>query len=133
MCSSDLRRDKREQIRITAPESVPLAEAATAEFRANAFNAIPGALVQYRVAGGPWLEMTKTENETDPVFQKLFDEEKQLGDKVPWRKLASPMVCPHLWKAPLGTVAGTGNLLIEVKVTNPNGQVLEGQRTIRVD
>jgi hypothetical protein len=89
--------------------------------------------VQYRVAGGPWLEMTKTENETDPVFQKLFDEEKQLGDKVPWRKLASPMVCPHLWKAPLGTVAGTGNLLIEVKVTNPNGQVLEGQRTIRVN
>ncbi|MFN9233187.1 MAG: calcineurin-like phosphoesterase C-terminal domain-containing protein, partial [Planctomyces sp.] len=127
------RRDQREQIRITAPESAPLAEAANVEFRANAFNAIPGALVQFRLNDGPWHTMTKTENEPDPVFQQLVNEEKQLGDQLPWRKLPAPMACPHLWKASLGTVSTPGNHLIQVKVTNPNGQILEGHRTIRVE
>jgi hypothetical protein len=127
------RRDHREQIRITAPEAVSLAEAPNVEFRANAFNAIPGALVQFRLGDAPWQDMTKTENEPDPVFRKLVDEEKLLGEQLPWRKLPAPMVCPHLWKASLGTVTTPGNHLIQVKVTNPNGQILEGQRTIRVE
>ena len=127
------RRDHREQIRITAPEAVSLAEAPNVEFRANAFNAIPGALVQFRLSDAPWQDMTKTENEPDPVFRKLVDEEKLLGEQLPWRKLPAPMVCPHLWKASLGTVTTPGNHLIQVKVTNPNGQILEGQRTIRVE
>ena len=52
-----------------------------------------------------WQPMQKTENETDPIFQALFDEEQpMLPDNLPWRKLAKPMVCPHLWKATLTTV-----------------------------
>lgn len=125
------RRDASEQIRITAPEVFTLTDAAATEFRANAFNAMPQATVEFRIGSGEWLPMTKTENETDPVFQALFEEEERLGDALPWRKLASPMVCPHLWKADLSSVTTPGSHLIHVRATNPNGQVLEGQRIIR--
>ncbi len=126
------RRGKDEQIRITAPEVVTLADAAKTEFRANAFNAIPGATVEFRLDEQPWQLMTKTQNEPDPIFQNLVNEEKALKDQLPWRKLASPMVCPHLWKAALGNVPQPGSYRIQVRVTNPNGQILEGDRVIRV-
>ncbi len=127
------RRGADEQIRITAPEVVALADASKTEFRANAFNAIPGATVEFRLDNEAWRPMTKTENETDPIFQTLFNEEKALKDDLPWRKLASPLVCPHLWKAALGEISQAGSYHIQVKVTNPNGQVLEGDRVIRVE
>lgn len=127
------RRDDNEQIRITAPEVVTLDAAATTEFRANAFNAIPGAKVEFQLNDGPWQQMTKTENEPDPTFQALFDEEQPYGDKLAWRKLAKPMVCPHLWKSSLGKVEAKGTYRIHVRVTNPNGQILDGERIIRIE
>ena len=128
------RRGPDEQLRITAPEVVPVADAASTEFRANIFNAIPGAVVEFRVGDSAWRTMTKTEQETDPIFQSLFDEEKTyLPEKPPWRPLAKPMVCPHLWKAALADTLPAGTHLIQVQATNPNGQVLKGERIIRVE
>jgi hypothetical protein len=129
------RRNADEQMRITAPEMVAAAQTQVTEFRANVFNTIPGAVVEWRLDDGPWQLMTKTEKETDPTFQRLFDEEQPLlPDKLPWRKLAKPMVCPHLWKASLSTASSLapGTYLIQVRASNPNGQVLSGQRIIRV-
>lgn len=128
------RRGPDEQLRITAPEVVSAADAASTEFRANIFNAIPGAVVEFRVGDSAWRTMTKTEQETDPIFQSLFDEEKTyLPEKPPWRPLAKPMVCPHLWKAALADTLPAGTHLIQVQATNPNGQVLKGERIIRVE
>jgi hypothetical protein len=47
--------------------------------------------------------------------------------------LAKPMVCPHLWKASLTDTLKPGAYLIQVKATNPNGQVLQGERLIRIE
>ncbi|MEY3173653.1 MAG: hypothetical protein RLZZ436_1567 [Planctomycetota bacterium] len=124
------RRGADEQIRITAPEQI--APGSDQEFRANVFNAIPGAVVEWRVNEGEWQTMVKTEGETDPIFQSLFDEEQPIKDRLPWRKLASPMVCPHLWKASLKTLTTPGTHRLQVRAGNPNGQVLLGDRIIRV-
>lgn len=128
------RRGADEQLRITAPEDVLVADAADLEFRANVFNAFPDAVVEWRLNDSDWQPMQKTEKETDPIFQALFDEEQpSLPDNLPWRKLAKPMVCPHLWKATLKTSQQKGTHLIQVRATNPNGQVLKGERIIRVE
>ena len=71
---------------------------------------------------------------TDPIFQELFDEEQRmLPDNLPWRNLAKPMVCPHLWKATLPVGQQKGTHLIQVRATNSNGQILKGERIIRVE
>ena len=128
------RRGVDEQIRITAPEVVPVADAAAQEIRANVFNAFPDAVVEWRLSDGEWQPMQKTEKETDPIFQALFDEEQQfLPNNLPWRKLAKPMVCPHLWKATLATATEKGTHLIQVRATNSNGQILNGERIMRVE
>lgn len=128
------RRGADEQLRITTPELVTTADAASLEFRANVFNAFPGALVEWRLGQNAWQSMQQTTNETDPLFQALFDEEQtMLPDNLPWRKLAKPMVCPHLWKATLGVSPDPGTHLIQVRATNPNGQELRGERIIRVE
>ncbi len=128
------RRGADEQMRITAPEVVTPKESAETEFRANVFNTIPGAVVEWRLDEGNWTAMTKTENETDPQFQKLYDEEQAfLPGKPAWRPLAKPMVCPHLWKASVGETLSAGTYIIQVRATNPNGQVFTGQRIMRVE
>ena len=128
------RRGTDEQLRITAPEVIPSEGSAVSEFRANIFNAIPGAVVEWRMGSGDWQVMTKTENETDPLFQELYNEEQTyLPGKPSWRPLAKPMVCPHLWKASLGETLSPGTYLIQVRATNPNEQVLKGERFIRVE
>ena len=128
------RRGADEQIRITAPEVVPVTDAAASEIRANVFNAFPDAVVEWRLNDGEWQTMQKTVNETDPIFQTLFDEEQPLlPDDLPWRKLAKPMVCPHLWKATLTSAKKKGTHLIQVRATNSNGQVFNGERVLRVE
>lgn len=128
------RRGADEQIRITAPEVVTTSDVVKTEFRANVFNAIPGATIEWRIDGGEWQPMTKTENETDPTFQTLYDEEQTfLPGKPAWRPLAKPMVCPHLWKATLVESIKSGTHLIQVRATNPNGQILKGERVIRIE
>jgi hypothetical protein len=127
------RRGADEQLRITIAEELESGKTADTSFRANVFNAIPGAVVEWRVDDGTWQPMTKTENETDPLFQALYNEEQQIGkDNLKWRALAKPMVCPHLWKATLAPAMKPGTYLIQVRATNPNGQTLAGERVFRV-
>jgi hypothetical protein len=90
--------------------------------------------VEWRLDEGSWQAMVKTQNETDPTYQRLFDAEQPLlPDNLPWTKLAKPMVCPHLWKASLPAGLSPGTFLIQVRTTNPNGQQLTGERMIRVE
>ncbi|MFN9718492.1 MAG: calcineurin-like phosphoesterase C-terminal domain-containing protein [Planctomycetota bacterium] len=127
------RRGTDEQIRVTLPEVVAAAKAGSTSFRANVFNAMPEAKIEWKIDAGAWQEMTKAENETDPVYQTLFDEEQQIGkENLKWRGLGKPMVCPHLWKASLPEIMEPGTYLITVRATNPNGQVLTGERLFRV-
>lgn len=117
-----------------APEVVPVADAAAQEIRANVFNAFPDAVVEWRLNDDEWQPMQKTVNETDSIFQALFGDEKPLlPNNLLWRKLGKPMVCPHLWKATLTSATEKGTHLIQVRATNSNGQVLNGERIMRVE
>lgn len=124
------RRDSAYQIRVTAPESVEAA--ASPVFYANVFNAMPGAVVEYSAdEGKTWIPMQKTV-EPDPLFLSLYDEEQKLLPSLSWRKLTKPMQSPHLWKAALPERLPPGTYNISVRATNPNGQVLSGDRIVRV-
>lgn len=127
------RRGAEEQIRVTMPEVVASAKTSETSFRANVFNAMPEAAIEWKIDDGKWQPMVKTENETDPLYQALYDEEQQIGkENLKWRGLGKPMVCPHLWKASLPEKMPAGTYLITVRATNPNGQILTGERTFRV-
>ncbi len=127
------RRGADEQIRVTMPEVIASAKTSETSFRANVFNAMPEATIEWKLDDGAWQPMVKTENETDPLYQALYDEEQQIGkENLNWRGLGKPMVCPHLWKASLPEKMPAGTYLITVRATNPNGQILTGERTFRV-
>jgi hypothetical protein len=127
-------RSPEHQMRITAPEVVASADSGGNWFYANVFNAMPAAEVQWTVDGKTWYAMERAVGETDPLFQALFDEEQpMLPDDLPWRKLAKPMVSPHLWKSRLLPNLPVGAHTISVRALNPNGQELLGHRILRVE
>lgn len=128
------RREADYQIRVMAPEVVALADAATLTFHANAFNAMPSAKVEWKLDSTQTWQIMERDLSPDPLFKALAEEELAIGkDALPWRKLPKPMVCPHLWKAQLGTAATKGTHTISVRATNPNGQILTGSRIIRIE
>ena len=128
------RREPEYQVRITAPEVVAIADAAELTFHANAFNAMPSAVVEWKLNSGSDWQLMQRDFSPDPLFQILAEEENAIGkDALPWRKLPKPMICPHLWKAHLGDKITKGTHHIEVRATNPNGQVLKGSRIIRIE
>lgn len=126
------------QVRVTAPEVAHISTAgdkpSSVVFYANVFNGMPNAVVEWKLGDSTQWQAMKKSAETDPTFQALWDEEQPLLENLPWRKLTRPMVSPHLWSASLatdGVEPGTYN--IYVKATNPNGQVLTGNRIIRIE
>ncbi len=123
------------QVRVMADEEYAADRQSAAVFHANVFNAMPGAKVEWKLdAAKNWMLMEKTD-EPDPLFRKLHEEEqaiKESAGSVPWRELAKPMMCPHLWKAELPKDLKPGTYAINVRCTNPNGQVLTGERIVRI-
>lgn len=122
------------QVRVLAPEEFDTSAETPVMISANVFNAMPGAVVEWKTdQTSTWNEMEKVV-ENDPLFQALWDEEQPLKEAktLAWRGLTKPMKCPHLWKASLPGTLAKKTHLIQVRATNPNGQVLTGQRILRV-
>ena len=128
------RRDPEFQIRVTAAEEVDLTGETPPAFYANVFNAMPGAVVEWKTDDtSKWQSMTKV-MEHDPVFKALSDADQtaKADGTLQWRALAKPMICPHLWKAELPSSLASKTYAIHVRATNPNGQILTGERIVRV-
>ncbi|GAB5443505.1 MAG: calcineurin-like phosphoesterase family protein [Fuerstiella sp.] len=122
------------QIRIMAEEELCPGDADRARFFANVFNAMPEANVEWKfVEDEKWQPMQK-ESQADPAFQKLWQAEQKdkAEGKLAWRELPSPMKSPHLWSAQIPTDLPVGTYGIQVRCTNPNGQILTGHRIFRV-
>jgi hypothetical protein len=127
------RRNPSYQVRVMAREVFKRQDKVTGEFHANVFNAIPGAVVEWKLdTESDWQPMQKVV-EPDPLFLARWKEEEAQRDSLQWRALAKPMNSPHLWKAALSPETKPGTYGISVKATNPNGQILTGQRIIRVE
>ncbi|MEZ6130859.1 MAG: calcineurin-like phosphoesterase family protein [Planctomycetaceae bacterium] len=131
------RRSPDYQVRIMAPEEIDLNNPAggseARQFHANVFNAMPGAVVEWKLdRADKWQAMTKVVK-PDPTFLKLWEEEEALKGSLAWRALPKPMPSPHLFMAELLSDSTTsGTYTIQVRATNPNGQVLTGQRIVRL-
>lgn len=121
------------QIQVTAPEVAAAGDPGSTTIYANVFNAMPGATVEMSFdETTTWHPMDKTV-EPDPLFLKLWQEEQALKPDLPWRPLTKPMLSPHLWKASLPDKLSPGTYNIRIRAINPNGQVLNGNRIIRVE
>lgn len=126
------RRPASYQIRVMADEEV--SAGAEPVVYANVFNALPGAVVEWRAGeSGTWKKMTRA-NEPDPVFARLFAEEQALkkAGQLKWKALIGPMVSPHLWKTTLPKDMAAGTWDLQVRCHNPNGQKFFATRIIRV-
>ena len=129
------RKDPSYQIRVAAPEVVVPGSDSESVFYANVFNAMPKAKVEWKLGvDSEWKPMTKTV-EADPVYKKLFDSEQPAKEAKTLKRtaLAKPMASPHLWKASVPGTTKPGTYDIQVRCTNPNGQVLTGYRIFRVN
>ena len=129
------RKNPNYQIRIMAPEVVTAAAETPELIFANVFNAMPGAVVEWKTESSEeWLPMEKTV-EHDPLFKQRWEEEQPLvaSKSLPWRGLTKPMNSPHLWKVAVPATLPTGTHDIQVRATNPNGQILTGNRVLRVE
>ncbi|MEZ6122394.1 MAG: calcineurin-like phosphoesterase family protein [Planctomycetaceae bacterium] len=130
-------KDPNHQVRVTAPEVLPGSGSAESEddraFYANVFNALPNAVVEWKIGDdGPWQSMLKVQ-EQDPTFRRLWNEEQQQLPDLPWRPLTKPMICPHLYRAEVpASGLSAGSWTIFVRAVNPDGQTLTGQRLIRI-
>lgn len=122
------------QIRVTAPEVVDSAAEKSSLIYANVFNAMPGAKVEWKLADSEaWQAMDKAA-ESDPTYKALHASEQPLKaeKKLKWTAMANPMVSPHLWKTEIPPDVKTGTYAVQVRCTNPNGQILTGRRIFRV-
>lgn len=125
-------RPKSYQMQIHAPEAVATEELEETTVYANVFNGSKKTRVEMRLGEtGEWTPMKKT-NEPDPTFVEVADREKELGE-TPWRNLPSPKNSSHLWKANLPAGAKPGTYWIHFRATKADGQVLTGQRVIRIE
>ncbi|MBE0677047.1 MAG: calcineurin-like phosphoesterase family protein [Bacteroidales bacterium] len=106
------------QMSITAPESFSLKSDTSLVVTANIFNALPGAVVRVRIGKeGEWIDMPNS-IQTDPARVAVTERERELG-MIPWRRLPSPELTPHIWSAeiPLKNLS-PGVFTIEVDATD---------------
>ena len=119
------------QMHIAAPDQVFDGETSDTEIFANVFNALPEAVVEYKIGtSGSWMPMEYTE-EPDPVYMAMHERE-QLLPEVTWRRAGN--VNPnarHLWKAILPGDLEPGTYTIFVR-SEDQWHTYEGRRIIRI-
>ena len=89
---------------------------------------------------GEWLVMERTPM-VDPAFKKIYDTEleryeKLIAQGVPesalWKKLGTPAISTHIWRAPLPANLDVGTHVIDVRATDMHGRPYYGKRLIRI-
>ena len=82
------------------------------------------------------LEMVAAHSEVDPDYKRLYDQERELiqklDGKIDWMEMSAPAAAGHLWKAKLPQNLSSGMYSIEVQVKQPNGAIYKGLRPIRI-
>lgn len=98
---------------------------------ANVFMASSDDEVRFRVDKGNWIKMDKT-NEIDPAYNRYVQDWDYLKSLVPGRRPSDPIVCLHLWKAPLASNLTIGEHIIEVQTTDMFGRIYSQTSTYNV-
>lgn len=120
--------DRGRQMRIELGNEVP-AEQAT-RFTVNVYDGSSRSQVWYSIDGGAWAECQQVQ-ETDPLFQALWDAEQQ-QQPPPSPKLTKPTISSHLWAGELPAGLQAGTHLLRVRTFDMAGKEYTDQRSFRV-
>jgi hypothetical protein len=100
-------------------------------YYANVFNGHEGWAIESRVDGRVWNAMRRV-IDWDPAYAKLYLDQDARTTPLATPRLPDPAVCYHLWRAYLPADLAIGTHAIEVRATDPSGQVFTATRGIEV-
>jgi hypothetical protein len=118
------------QISVHAPQTAR-AGVGYVSYWANVFNGHDGWTVESRVDGRAWSAMRRV-LEWDPGFAQAYLAQDVMAAPLPGKRLPDPTVCYHLWRAYLPADLTPGEHAIEVRATDPAGQVYSATRAVQV-
>ncbi len=118
------------QIGLHAPQSAK-ARLGYVSYWANVFNGHEGWTIESRVDRRDWSPMRRV-IEWDPAYAQAYLAQDTMAVPLPGKRLPDPTVCYHLWRAYLPGDLAAGNHTIEVRATDPAGQVFLASRAVTV-
>ncbi len=98
---------------------------------ANVFNGHEGWKVESRVDHRAWGAMRQS-LDWDPAYAERYLAQDTMAEPLPGKRLPDPTICFHLWRAYLPADLGAGTHTIEVRATDPDGQVFSATQAIDV-
>ncbi|MEX2113373.1 MAG: calcineurin-like phosphoesterase family protein [Pirellulales bacterium] len=120
------------QMQIHAPEVVAADKLGETSVYVNVFNGSEHSKVEMALGDGGWTAMQQA-REIDPSYAEVYAAEEAVLAKAPkWRQMSKPKESTHLWKASLPSTAAAGTLLLKIRASDVNGDLLTAQRVIRV-
>lgn len=100
---------------------------------ANFFIGAPDDTVEFRIDGGGWKKMKRTENEVDPTFANKIYEWDRTTEKFMGRRPTSvPLYSTHLWKGALDPTLPPGEHRVEIRAVDMFGNEHYGEHTYTV-
>ena len=100
-------------------------------YYANVFNGHDGWKVETRVDSREWNDMRRV-LDWDPEYAQLYLAQDTLPTPLATPRLPDPVVCYHLWRSYVPADLGLGVHVVEVRATDPAGQVYTARREVRV-
>ncbi len=98
---------------------------------ANVFNGHEGWKIESRVDNRGWGAMRQA-LEWDPAYAARYLAQDTMAVPLPGKRLPDPTICFHLWRAYLPADLPVGEHVIEVRATDPDGQVFTAKRKVSV-
>jgi hypothetical protein len=89
---------------------------------ANFFMGDDSSAVEYRIDGGEWKKMNKTED-YDQAYYHYMQEWDYIEDVRPGRRPSNPVRCTHLWRAGIPSNLPSGKHTVEVRATDRHGRI----------
>ena len=118
------------QIALHAPRTAR-AGVGYVSYWANVFNGHDGWTVESRVDNRAWGGMRRV-LEWDPTYAETFLSQDVLAEPLPGKRLPDPTVCYHLWRTYLPADLTAGEHTIEVRATDPDGQVFTARQAVKI-
>ena len=100
-------------------------------YYANVFNGHDGWKVESRVDELAWNAMRRV-LDWDPAYAKLYLDQDIQTTPLATPRLPDPVVCYHLWRSYLPADLAVGPHVIEVRATDPAGQVFTARQQVNV-
>jgi hypothetical protein len=116
---------------IYSPKVVRANASTTASIYANIFMASDTDEVEYRIDSSDWAPMRNVK-EYDPSYCRYVQDWDYLDNLLPGRRPSNPIICRHLWKAPIPTGLSIGNHRIEIRTKDTFGRIHTQYSTYRI-